>query len=104
MAWRLYPWHRAQAPGSSQPALGAAWSDGLIAVAGSVLVASHRTGWYLAGLVTTLGYTLLGLWLLALIRPAQRSWPGRAAWFSSAGSPVPRRRLASWPSPASCAA
>jgi hypothetical protein len=40
---------------------------GALAVAlGSVLVIFEITGWYLAGLYTSAGYALIGLWLLAL--------------------------------------
>ena len=40
---------------------------GALAVAlGSVLVILDITGWYLAGLFTSMGYALIGLWLLAL--------------------------------------
>lgn len=40
---------------------------GALAVAlGSVLVIFDITGWYLAGLYTSSGYALIGLWLLAL--------------------------------------
>jgi hypothetical protein len=40
---------------------------GALAVAlGSVLIIFDITGWYLAGLYTSAGYALIGLWLLAL--------------------------------------
>lgn len=60
LAWRL-----------NQPApaprgwwgLATAGAGAAIAVIGSALVMSGRTGWYLAGLWTSLGYALLGLWL-----------------------------------------
>jgi hypothetical protein len=40
---------------------------GALAVAlGSILVIFEITGWYLAGLYTSAGYALFGLWLLAL--------------------------------------
>lgn len=36
---------------------------GGVAVGGSVLVLTNRTGWLLAGLVSALGFALLGIWL-----------------------------------------
>jgi hypothetical protein len=51
---------------------------GALAVAlGSVLVIFEITGWYLAGLYTSAGYALIGLWLLALIYSVRRIdlWP-----------------------------
>lgn len=39
-----------------------------VAVLGSVLVIFHVTGWFLAGLVTTLGFAGVGAWLLAVNR------------------------------------
>lgn len=39
-----------------------------VAVLGSALVVFHVTGWFLAGLVTTLGFAGVGTWLLAVNR------------------------------------
>ncbi len=53
---------------------------GALAVAlGSVLVIFEITGWYLAGLYTSAGYALIGLWLFALISSVRRIelWPHR---------------------------
>jgi hypothetical protein len=53
---------------------------GALAVAiGSLLVIFEITGWYLAGLYTSAGYALIGLWLLALISSVRRIdlWPHR---------------------------
>ena len=58
-------------------ALGAALVGAAIAVLGSALVVFHQTGWFLAGLVTTLGFAGIGAWLLAVNRG--RTWTGTAA-------------------------
>ena len=51
---------------------------GSLAVAlGSVLVIFEITGWYLAGLYTSAGYALIGIWMLALNASVQQinPWP-----------------------------
>jgi hypothetical protein len=83
LAWTLYPFTRLAAPRLSRLALGSSWLGALLAAAGSALVICHVTGWFLAGLVTTFGYALIGLWLLgtnlaALNRPA---FPRRLAYL-----------------------
>ncbi len=77
LAWRLYPWHRTQAPRQSGAVLGAAWAGALIAVVGSILVLLRVTGWYLAGLVSSFGYALIGVWLERVSAAAEQSgaWP-----------------------------
>jgi hypothetical protein len=45
-------------------ALAAATSGGVVMVAGSILIVSDITGWYLAGLVSSVGSALIGIWLL----------------------------------------
>ena len=45
-------------------ALAAATIGGVVMVAGSVLIIFDVTGWYLAGLVSSLGGALVGIWLL----------------------------------------
>jgi hypothetical protein len=42
------------------------WVGALAVVVGSVLVIFEITGWYLAGLFTSAGYALIGLWLFRL--------------------------------------
>lgn len=83
LAWALYPIVRAHAPRVSRYALLAAWVGALIAVIGSGLVIFGFTGWYLAGLYTSFGYALVGLWLFSLNYAAlQRGlWPRRLAQF-----------------------
>jgi len=39
-----------------------------IGVSGSVLVLGHLTGWFFAGLVSTVGLALIGVWLVVLSR------------------------------------
>lgn len=54
-----------------------------VAVVGSGLVVAGATGWFLAGLVTTLGYAFLGVWVLAANRRAREvaAWPPALAAF-----------------------
>ncbi len=78
LAWRL----RRSAP-PDRAALGAAGLGAAIAVVGSALVMSGRTGWYLAGLYTSLGYAFLGLWVWR-VNSAVRAglaWPRRLVQF-----------------------
>lgn len=79
-AW-LHPRLSAEAPRPAGAALAAAWVGAVVAVAGSVLVIFGYTGWYLAGLVTALGYALIGIWVFGASRWAARSgaWPRRQA-------------------------
>jgi hypothetical protein len=47
-----------------------------VAVAGSALVISGRTGWFLAGLVSTVGLAGIGAWLFGVSSgPAAATWP-----------------------------
>lgn len=54
------------APGPATVSTGAAVVGAVIVVAGSALVISQTTGFLLAGLVQSLGFALIGLWLIAL--------------------------------------
>ncbi len=83
LAWSLYPTTRGNAPGLSRFALGSNWVGALLAVVGSGLVMFNVTGWFLAGLVTTFDYALIGVWLLATNRSALRTAviPRGLAWF-----------------------
>ena len=81
LAWSL--WRRGVAAGSgivvlasSVATLGAA-----ITVVGSALILSDSTGFFLAGLVSSVGFAMIGVWLIALNRwiasAAGQQWPGR---------------------------
>ena len=59
--------HR-QGVGRSRSGVIAAILGGGVAVAGSILVMTSRTGWLLAGLVSALGFALLGIWLALVNR------------------------------------
>jgi hypothetical protein len=79
LAWRLYPQRRAGATRLDRLAQGTAWLGALVVIAGSALVISRRTGWYLAGLYSTFGFGLIGLWVWRLhAAPSpELSWPRR---------------------------
>ena len=65
LAWRL----RRQIPGrAGDVAVGAAIVGAMISVAGSSLVLSRTTGFFLAGLVSSVGFAGIGAWLLVLNR------------------------------------
>src|SRR3970040_2066621 len=65
------------APGAATVSTGVAVVGALIVVAGSALVISQTTGFLLAGLVESLGFALIGLWLIALLRStgSASGWP-----------------------------
>lgn len=71
------------------PALAAACvlavTGSVVAVVGSVLVIWNITGYFLAGLVSSAGFALIGLWLVPLSRSlaaeAGQSWPRRLPVF-----------------------
>ena len=77
LAWMLHPVFRTWSPRSSQPMLIAAVAGGIIVSIGSAFVIFKVTGYFLAGLITFLGYAFIGLWLLALNYHSQRHdiWP-----------------------------
>jgi drug/metabolite transporter (DMT)-like permease len=65
LAWRL----RREIRGSAgRIALGAAISGAGLTVVGSTLVVSGTTGFFLAGLVSSVGFAGVGAWLIALNR------------------------------------
>lgn len=74
LAWMLYPNHHSYSPSVSRLALGAALAGACLAILGSGLVIFKFTSWLLAGLVTTFGYGLIGLWLLGSSVSTLR-WP-----------------------------
>jgi hypothetical protein len=77
LAWVLYMEYHTQSPILSQIALIFTSVGALIVAAGSILVISGKTGWYLAGMYMAVGNALIGLWLLWLNYSAQYSnpWP-----------------------------
>jgi hypothetical protein len=77
LAWRL---RRQIAGRPANASVGAALVAAGIAVAGSALVVSGTTGWFLAGLVSSVGFAGIGVWLVVLNR-------------SDAGGAVLPRRL-----------
>jgi hypothetical protein len=66
LALILFPVHRAYAPRVSWFALSCGCIGAIVAPLGSGLVYFGYTGWFLAGLVTTFGYALIGIWFLTL--------------------------------------
>jgi hypothetical protein len=83
LAWMLYPMHRLLTPRLGRFALGSGLVGACLAPIGSSLAIFDVTGWFLAGLVTTFGYALIGLWLLALSYSGLRwpAFPHRLAQF-----------------------
>lgn len=73
LAWMLYPMHRSRAPRGSRFVLAAAVLGACVVAVGSGLVIFKITDWFLAGLVTTFGYGLIGAWLLGLNSSLLRS-------------------------------
>ena len=67
------------APGPATVSTVAAVVGAVIVVAGSALVISQTTGFLLAGLVQSLGFALIGLWLIALNSSmgSDSGWPRR---------------------------
>jgi hypothetical protein len=61
LAWL---WVRNRRSGWSTLALAAAALGAIVMVIGSLLIIFDITGWYLAGLVSSVGSALLGIWLL----------------------------------------
>jgi hypothetical protein len=55
-----------------------------VTVVGSVLVLSEATGFLLAGLVTSVGFALIGLWLVAF-NWSLRADPGLSGWLPKTG-------------------
>jgi drug/metabolite transporter (DMT)-like permease len=74
MAWRL---RRQIRDGVGRNAVGAAIVGAGLAVVGSSLVVSGTTGFFLAGLVSSVGFAGIGAWLITLNRRAgvAAGWP-----------------------------
>ncbi len=67
LVWTLYSTQRL----GGRLAVGSGIVGALLAPLGSALVITNVTGWFLAGLVTTFGYALIGLWLLTVNRSSR---------------------------------
>jgi hypothetical protein len=80
LAWRL-----SGMSGESFPRLGvsAAAVGAAVAVLGSGLVISGVTDWFVAGVVSILGYAFLGVWMVAANHraPSMEAWPTALASF-----------------------
>ncbi|MFG1627412.1 hypothetical protein [Kribbella sp. NPDC049227] len=74
LAWKL---RRHIAGRAGRLAVGAALIGAPITVAGSALVMSETTGFFLAGLVSSLGFAGIGAWLVTFNRsnPQAGAWP-----------------------------
>ncbi len=77
LASALHRLYRPHSPRLSRFMLIAASAGALIATIGSILVIFEVTGWFLAALVSTFGFALIGLWLLGLSYVSARvgTWP-----------------------------
>jgi hypothetical protein len=75
LAWRL----RRQISAGSRAVVGSALVGAAITIVGSALVVSGTTGFFLAGLVSSVGFAGIGVWLVALNRSAfaVAAWPAR---------------------------
>jgi hypothetical protein len=76
LAWRL---RRHLASRAGDLAVGAAGVGAAITVVGSALVLSEATGFFLAGLVSSVGFAGVGAWLVVVNRSDGRAvgWPRR---------------------------
>lgn len=76
LAWRLRRYVEGR---TGDLAVGAATVGAAITVAGSVLVVSETTGYFLAGLVSSVGFAGIGAWLVTINRSNAQAaeWPRR---------------------------
>jgi hypothetical protein len=84
LAWRL----RSRIPGPAGGlVVGAAVVGAAVTVLGSVLVISGATGFFFAGLVSSVGFAGIGLWLVILDRRAAEAtgWPARLRILGAIG-------------------
>jgi len=83
LAWMLYAEHHAKSPLLSQVAFALALVGAILTVVGSVLVIFKFTGFVLAGLYTSVGNALIGLWLVAFCYSMRRGneLPGNLLTF-----------------------
>lgn len=64
LAWMLYTEYRATSPSLFRVGIVLAWVGVISVVIGSILVTLEITGWVLAGLYSSAGTALIGLWVL----------------------------------------
>jgi hypothetical protein len=82
-AWRL----RSHLPARvRRPAVAAAAGGATLTIVGSTLVVSGTTGFFLAGLVSSVGFAGVGAWMVALnaTRLDSDAWPRRLRWLGVA--------------------
>lgn len=65
LAWMLYAEHHAKSPLMSQIALALAIIGAIFTIVGSILIIFGFTDFVLAGWYSSVGYALIGLWLVA---------------------------------------
>jgi hypothetical protein len=84
LAWRLRRYLSGRA---HDLAVAAAISGAAVAFVGSALVVSGTTGFFLAGLVSSLGFAGIGTWLVAINRSGDSvlAWPRRLRWLGILG-------------------
>jgi len=68
LVWQFHALLRERAPGVAVLCLLAAWAGSAAIITNSILVAMGRMHWMTGGMYTAIGYGLLGIWLLALLR------------------------------------
>jgi hypothetical protein len=96
LAAALYAQHHARSQQLATAALILVIVGAGLAVVGSWLVMSGRTGFFLAGMYTMTGYALIGAWLLAVNYGA--SWPRGLVTFGLIAGAVMLLGLAAIPS------
>lgn len=73
VVWRLRVRGVAGSSGAGSAATVAGLAGGIITAIGSGLVLSRTSGWFFAGLVSSVGAALIGLWLIAVSRSLRSS-------------------------------
>ena len=73
LAWMLYAEHHAKSPLMSQLALALALVGAIFTIIGSILIIFSFTDFVLAGWYSSIGYALIGLWLMAFCYSFLRS-------------------------------
>lgn len=68
LAWQFHALLRERIPGVAVLGLLAAWAGAAAITVNSIRVATGRMHWMTGGMYLALGYGLLGVWLLALLR------------------------------------